>query len=513
MPQRALTARQAAAEAEATPQAVAAVDLGSNSFHMIVGRVDAGQVQIVDRLREPVRLAAGLDAGKRLTPQAEQRALDCLSRFGQRLRGLPRGTVRAVGTNTLRQLHDGGAFLRAASAALGHPVEVIAGREEARLVYLGVAHGLAAGEEWRLVVDIGGGSTELIIGQRFEPTDRESLHMGCVSISQRFFADGRITEQAMEGAMLACGLELRPVKTGFRAARWDTAVGSSGTIKSIGEVVRVAGWSDEGITRPSLKKLRRALVSAGHVDRVQMAGLTDDRRPVFAGGVAVLSAVFKALGIERMLVSDLALREGLLYELLGHIRHEEDVRDRTVDSLLRRYDIDRAHASRVQGTAAALYSQAVATGWSFDCSEADALLGWAARLHEIGLTISHSQFQKHGAYILANADLPGFSQQQQAILAALVRGHRRKLPVDVFETLPENTRECVRRLCVLLRLAVLLHRGRSCAAQPGVQVSTAGNALTVAFPDGWLEHRPLTRFELEEEAAYLNAGGFGLNFV
>ena len=337
--------------------------------------------------------------------------------------------------------------------------------------------------------------------------------MGCVSISQRFFGDGRITEQAMESAMLACGLELRPVKAGFRSSRWDTAVGSSGTIKSIGEVIRAAGWSDEGITRSSLKKLRRSLVSAGHVDRVQMTGLTDDRRPVFPGGVAVLSAVFKALGIERMLVSDLALREGLLYELLGHIRHAEDVRDRTVESLLRRYDIDRTHAGRVQGTAAALYAQATATGWTIECSEADALLAWAARLHEIGLPISHSQFQKHGAYILANADLPGFSQQQQAILAALVRGHRRKLPADVFEVLPETTRECARRLCVLLRLAVLLHRGRSSAAQPGVRLSTAGNALTVAFPDGWLEHRPLTRFELEEEATYLKAGGFSLSFA
>jgi exopolyphosphatase/guanosine-5'-triphosphate,3'-diphosphate pyrophosphatase len=513
MPRTALATRPFLPEPAGTPQAVAAVDLGSNSFHMIVGRLDAGQVQIVDRLREPVRLAAGLDANKRLTPLVEQRALDCLSRFGQRLRGLPQGAVRAVGTNTLRQLHDGGAFLRAASSALGHPVEVIAGREEARLVYLGVAHGLAAGDEWRLVVDIGGGSTELIIGQRFDPTDRESLHMGCVSMSQRFFADGRITEQAMDSAMLACGLELRPVKASFRAALWDRAVGSSGTIKAIGEVVRLAGWSDEGITRQALKKLRRALVSAGHVDRLQLAGLTDDRRPVLAGGVAVLSAVFKALGIERMLVSDLALREGLLYELLGHIRHEEDVRDRTVDSLLRRYDIDRAHASRIQATATALYAAADATGWSFECSEADALLGWAARLHEIGLAISHSQFQKHGAYILANADLPGFSRQQQAILAALVRGHRRKLAPEGLDALPEPTRECVRRLCVLLRLAVLLHRGRSCAAQPGVQLSASGNALTLAFPEGWLEHRPLTRFELQEEAAYLSAGGFNLSFA
>jgi exopolyphosphatase/guanosine-5'-triphosphate,3'-diphosphate pyrophosphatase len=229
--------------------------------------------------------------------------------------------------------------------------------------------------------------------------------------------------------------------------------------------------------------------------------------------VAVLSAVFKTLGVERMLVSDLALREGVLYELLGHIRHEEDVRDRTVESLMRRYDIDRTHAARVQGTARALHAAAGATGWSLDCSEADALLGWAARLHEIGLAISHSQFQKHGAYILANADLPGFSQQQQAILAALVRGHRRKLVPEVFEALPETTRECVRRLCVLLRLAVLLHRGRSCAAQPGVELTASGNTLTLAFPDGWLEHRPLTRFELEEEAAYLRAGGFALGFA
>jgi exopolyphosphatase/guanosine-5'-triphosphate,3'-diphosphate pyrophosphatase len=227
----------------------------------------------------------------------------------------------------------------------------------------------------------------------------------------------------------------------------------------------------------------------------------------------VLSAVFKALDIERMLVSDMALREGLLYELLGHIRHEDDVRDRTVESLLRRYDIDRGHANRVQGTAATLFGQAATTGWTFECSEAGELLGWAAHLHEIGLAISHSQFQKHGAYILANADLPGFSQQQQAILAALVRGHRRKLPVDAFEALPEPTRECARRLCVLLRLAVLLHRGRSSAARCGVRLLADDNNLALSFPAGWLEHRPLTRSELAQEAAYLKAGAVNLSFA
>jgi exopolyphosphatase/guanosine-5'-triphosphate,3'-diphosphate pyrophosphatase len=490
---------------------VAAVDLGSNSFHMVVGRLDNGQLRIVDRLREPVRLAAGLDARKRLTPEATRRALDCLSRFGQRVRELPQGAVRAVGTNTLRQLHDDGEFLRLAEAALGHPIEVIAGREEARLVYLGVAHGLAAGDERRLVVDIGGGSTEVIIGQRFEPRERESLHMGCVSVSQRFFGDGRVSEQAMDHAVLACRVELRPVRGQFRAGRWDTAVGSSGTIKSIGEVVRGSGWADEGITWAALKRLRRALVSVGHVDKVQLPGLTDDRRPVLAGGVAVLSAVFKTLDVEHMQVSDLALREGLLYELLGHIQHEEDVRDRTVESLMRRYDVDRQQARRVQSAALALFSQ-VASAWQLDRDEAPHMLGWAARLHEIGLAIAHSQFHRHGAYIAANADLPGFSRQQQNLLAALIRGHRRKFPAEAFDTLPEPLRRSARQLCVLLRLAVLIHRGRTARGKPRLRIEAAGSDVRLRFPPDWLDAHPLTRSELEQEASLLRPGGFALAF-
>jgi exopolyphosphatase/guanosine-5'-triphosphate,3'-diphosphate pyrophosphatase len=490
---------------------VAAVDLGSNSFHMVVGRLDNGQLRILDRLREPVRLAAGLDARKRLTADAQKRALDCLSRFAQRVRDLPQGTVRAVGTNTLRQLHDDGEFLRLAEAALGHPIEVIAGREEARLVYLGVAHGLAAGDERRLVVDIGGGSTEVIIGQRFEPRERESLHMGCVSISQRFFGDGRVSDQAMDDAMLACRVELRPVRGQFRAGRWDTAVGSSGTIKAIGDVVRGSAWADEGITWPALKRLRRALVAAGHIDKLQLPGLTDDRRPVLAGGVAVLSAVFKTLDIEHMRVSDLALREGLLYELLGHIQHEEDVRDRTVESLMRRYDVDRPQARRVQSAALALFSQVAAT-WQLDRDEAARMLGWAAKLHEIGLAISHSQFHRHGAYIAANADLPGFSRQQQVLLAALIRGHRRKLTSEGFDALPEPMRRPARQLCVLLRLAVLIHRGRTARGKPRLRVEAVGNELRLHFPPDWLDGHPLTRSELAQEASLLRPGGFGLAF-
>ena len=401
-----------------TTKIIAAVDLGSNSFHMIVAQIENDQLQVIDRLKEMVRLGAGLTRRKHLTHEASERALDCLSRFGQRLRSLPVESVRVVGTNTLRQVQDGGKFLRQAQAALGHRIEVIAGREEARLVYLGVAHGLADDDDQsrRLVVDIGGGSTELIIGQGMEAQERESLHMGCVSYSQRFFPDGEITERAMNAALIAGRLEARPHQTTYNASHWLQAVGSSGTIKAIQDVVQAAGWSGSDVNRKSLKKLRRTLIKARHLDALNLEGLSEDRKPVFAGGVAVLSAVFQALDIEQMRVSDLALREGLLFEMLGSIDHH-DVRDRTVDTLIQRYSLDEAQGQLVAATAAALFAQ-VQAPWKLANEQHAQLLHWAARLHEIGLAISHASFHNHGAYILANADLPGFSRQQQKILAS-----------------------------------------------------------------------------------------------
>jgi exopolyphosphatase/guanosine-5'-triphosphate,3'-diphosphate pyrophosphatase len=493
----------------AAPQTVAAVDLGSNSFHMIVARIENGQLQIIDRLKEMVQLGAGLGEDKLLSKDAETRALDCLERFGQRLRSLPRGAVRAVGTNTLRQVRDGGTFLRQAELALGHPVEVISGREEARLVYLGVAHGLA-GSEVRLVVDIGGGSTELIIGEGFHAQSMESLHMGCVSLSRRFFPDGVVTEKAMKAAVIAGRLEVRPVRSMFSNGQWQVAIGSSGTIKAIRNIAQVFGWCDDGITRRSLKKLRRALIAAGHTGKLQIEGLTDERRAVLPGGVAVLSAVFKGLDIDRMQVSDEALREGLLYELLGYIRHE-DVRDLTVDSLSKRYGIDDQQARRVELSAIRLLGQA-----SRDCHidevEHSELLAWAARLHEIGLAVAHSSFHKHGAYLVANSDLSGFSRQQQLVLAALIRGHRRRFPVEVFATLPERMREPAEKLCILLRLAVLLHRGRSSLGKAAVNLSVDGRNLSARFPKGWLAKHPLTHEELAQEANFLKTAGYVLEF-
>jgi exopolyphosphatase/guanosine-5'-triphosphate,3'-diphosphate pyrophosphatase len=457
-----------------------------------------------------VRLGEGLTENKFLEPEVADRALACLERFGQRLRDFPPGSVRAVGTNTMRQLRPETRFGEQAELALGHPIEVIAGREEARLVYLGIAHGLAAGPERRLAVDIGGGSTEIIVGQGFSPRLRESLHMGCVSMSKRYFADGRISAKSMERAELSAALEVQPVRELFRRARWIKAVGSSGTIKSIGSVVAAEGWSEDGITAESLKQLRDALVDSGKVSALSLKGLSEERKPVFVGGVAVLRAVFETLDIAHMQVSDYALREGVIYEMMGRGRHE-DVRERTVAGLCRQFHTDQPHGHRVESTALALYRQ-VASAWCIDSLNHARMLSWAARLHEIGLMVSHTQYQKHGAYLLRNADLAGFTRQEQGVLAALVLGHRRKFPITDFLALPRGVQDCTRRLCVILRLAVLLHRGRSDSDQPSPNLLADGDTLSIGFPDDWLTHHPLTQLELEQESTLLAAAGITLGF-
>jgi exopolyphosphatase/guanosine-5'-triphosphate,3'-diphosphate pyrophosphatase len=499
--------RQETADLQET---IASIDLGSNSFHMIVVRAQEGNLQIIDKLREMVRLGEGLTEDKHLDPVVAERALACLERFGQRLRTLPRSNVRAVGTNTMRQLAYSDDFLGRAERALGHEIEVIAGREEARLIYLGVAHGLAAGDERRLVVDIGGGSTELIIGVGFSPELRESLHMGCVSISQGYFKQGQITAKAMKQAELACEVELQPFSSQFREGGWKRAVGSSGTIKAIREVVIQEGWSEAGITLSSLERLSRALVDAGSIDRLELKGLTEERKPVFPGGVAVLLAVFRSVGIEQMQVSDEALREGLIYDMIGRSQHE-DVRDRTIKHLSNRYNIDEAQAQRVDRTAQALFNQCLKS-WNLADPEFSSMLSWAAQIHEIGLAVSHSGFHKHGAYLIENSDLSGFSHQEQRLLAALVRGHRRRFPGAVFEALASDLVNSAKQLCVLLRLAVLLHRGRSATLKPTCLLEAQDNRLNLEFPEGWLEGHPLTQTELEQEAENLRQAGFELSF-
>jgi exopolyphosphatase/guanosine-5'-triphosphate,3'-diphosphate pyrophosphatase len=311
--------------------------------------------------------------------------------------------------------------------------------------------------------------------------------------------------------VLAGRVELRPVRWQFSSDRWSAVVGSSGTIKAIEKVAVANGWSDAGISKSALKKIRRALASVSHIDDLRLDGLADDRRPVFAGGVAVLSAVFKALNIKHMQVSELALREGLLYELLGHVRHI-DVRETTVRSLVQRFGIDQKQADRVERTALALIKQ-VEQAWNLNQPGLERMLAWSALLHEIGLVISHGSFHKHGAYILANADMPGFSREQQALLAALVRVHRRKYVTTIFDSLPELFRDTARRLAVLLRLSVMMHRGRSGSQKPPVRIHANDAEIRLEFPEHWLEAHPLTEAELSREAEWLRGAGFTLQYA
>ena len=489
----------------------AAIDLGSNSFHMIVARINNGHIQVLDRLREMVQLAAGLDGRNRLSEESQQRALDCLARFGQRLRHIPPSQLRIVGTNTLRLARNSTEFLARAEAVLGHSVEVISGPEEARLIYLGVMHSVAAIPGRRLVVDIGGGSTELIIGEQFEPLHLTSLKMGCVSVSRACFDDGRLTEARMHKADLLVQLRLEPVGEEYRDLGWQVVTGASGTIKAIQEVIAREGWSREGITVEALRRLRGALLETGHTAAIATRWqLEPARAQVFAGGFAVLHGLYGALGVARMEVSDGALREGLIYDLQGRIRHE-DVRDRTIATVTHRYELDDAQAKRVLATAQELLKQTF-SAWNLEVEACAHVLDWAARLHEIGLVLSHQDYHKHGAYLLQYADLPGFSRSDQTLLAALVRRHRRSFPPDAFAHLPKEWAQPIQRLGVLLRLAVMLHRSRSRQSLPPLTLNVNGQRLELRFPEDWLAGHPLTRADLENEAGYLRKAGFRLDF-
>jgi exopolyphosphatase/guanosine-5'-triphosphate,3'-diphosphate pyrophosphatase len=488
---------------------IAAVDLGSNSFHMKVARVVDGQLAVIDRMRDSVRLAAGLDESEKLSGKVCRRSLVTLERFGQRLRNIPPDNVRTVGTSTLRRARNSEAFLADAQAALGHPIEVISGREEARLIYLGVAHSSAQDTGRRLVVDIGGGSTELIIGQQFDALRTESLDMGCVGTSREFFPDGAIDARRMRKAEMAARQELEGVEESYRRLGWDSAIGASGTVRNVWQVLHDQAWSRKGITAKGVKKLREALIQAGHAERLDLRGLQPARAPVFAGGVAILSAIFDALGVKTMSCSDGALREGLLYDLIGRLGHQ-DVREATIDNLARRYRAEEDQAQRVAASAGFLLGR-VADAWDLGEQRYTHLLEWAARLHEIGLDIAHSEYHRHGAYILRNADLPGFSRQEQAEVAALVHVHRRKFDLHQFDDLPRNHRSRLLTLAILLRIAVVLHRGRLDVDLAGVHVEAGESWLRLEFARKWLSEHPLTEADLTREKAYLKAAGVELN--
>lgn len=490
------------------PEPYAALDLGSNSFHLLIAHFSGGKMQVLDRHKDNVRFAAGLDHQNRLDADTQQRALDSLARMAERLRDIPRERIRVVGTNTLRAACNAGAFLKQAESILRVPINIISGTEEARLIYLGTANDFSPHQRRRLVVDIGGGSTEIVIGLD-QPSLLQSLPVGCVSFSRRFFSEGVISsDAAFQKAVKAAQQELSPHVERFRG-QWEEAVGSSGTIRAVGRIAAANQWSEDGaITPAALQHMRRALQPIRRIQQLKLNGLSKERTDIFPGGLAILTAVMQELEIDRLMPSEYALREGVIHDLAGRFEHR-DTRVATIAYFQKQYRVDQAHAERV-ATLALLWLEQVRDRLDYPYQDACNLLRWAAQLHEIGLSIAHGSFHKHGAYILRNADMPGFSRQEQARLAFLVLNQRRKpKPVEMMENMQPNW-----LLTSLLRLACIFFRRRQPrSVPPGMGVTAGSQGLTLTLPASWSRNNPLTTADLEDEVILMQAVGFTLTVV
>ena len=485
---------------------IAAIDLGSNSFHMVLAKTDQREIRILERIGEKVQLAAGISAELDLQDDAIERGLDCLRRFAQLIHGLPEGAVRVVGTSSLRVAHNRQTFIQRAEEILGHDVDVISGREEARLIYLGVSHTLADMLGKRLVVDIGGGSTEFIIGQQFESQLRGSLQMGCVSFTQRFFKDGKVTQARYQQAYTAARLELMELEQSLRRLGWQETVGASGTIRSVSQALAAAGQSNGEINSEGLTWLKRQVLEIGDINKIEIAGVKPERNAILPAGLAIIEAIFDALSIEQMKPCDGALREGVLYDLLGRHQHE-DVRERSIQALMERSHVDIEHAQKVECKALQALEQ-VADAWQLNEEWHADILSWAARVHEVGLDIAHYHYHKHGAYLVEHSDLSGFSRQDQQMLALLVRGHRRNIPKERFNEFTEDGQQLL-LLCILLRFSILLHHIRGSQEVPELELIPSTNSLHIRFPKNWLANNPLTVADFEKEAGWLER----INFV
>jgi exopolyphosphatase/guanosine-5'-triphosphate,3'-diphosphate pyrophosphatase len=487
----------------------AAVDLGSNSFHMVIARLNEGRLQIVDRIKERVRLAEGMDAQRRMSVEAMGRGIDCLALFAERLTNIKPDQIRIAGTYTLRRASNAREFVSEATKVLNHPIEIISGQEEARLIYQGVAHTQHI-EGQVLVVDIGGGSTELIIGEGFDHKALTSRKMGCVSFTQHFFANGKLSEKAFNGAVLETQHQLAPIINQYRKLGWQSCLGSSGSIRTVRDVLQGEGWTDGAITLAGLERLKREMLDHKRVDQLKLAGLTEERQEVFAAAVAILLGLFTSLPIERMEYSDGALREGLLYEFEERLQHH-DIRERTALALSTHYRIDKRQANRVEQSVLALFD-ALSGPWEMPEEPYRAILGWAARLHEIGLAINYSGIHRHSAYILQHTDLPGFNQDDQALLAALVRFQRKGLKLSELPPLPNHDEQTVLRCIRILRLAVAAHHRRQDNLLPEWKVQAAEDQLVVTLPIDWCDENRLLMQNLEKEHRYCQEQGWPLLF-
>ncbi|MFA0413187.1 guanosine-5'-triphosphate,3'-diphosphate diphosphatase [Vibrio renipiscarius] len=471
----------------------AAIDLGSNSFHMLVVRHIDGSVQTMAKIKRKVRLAAGLNEHNSLSQEAMQRGWDCLSLFAERLQDIPQENIRIVGTATLRTATNVDVFLEKANQILGYKIEVIGGEEEAATIYKGVAH-TSGGSGRRLVVDIGGASTELIIGEGFEAKALTSLKMGCVTWLDRHFKDRQLNITNFNHAIEAAKATLHPIFEQYTELGWDVCVGASGTVQALQEIMLAQGM-DEVITHAKLKRLQKQAMLADHLEELDIEGLTLERALVFPSGLSILIAIFELLNIDSMTLAGGALREGLVYEMVDELK-QDDIRARTIASVQSRYQIDDIYGQQVANLAQRLLSQCE-PDWLVE-QQAIAMLTTAAKLHEIGLAIDIKKGGEHAAYLLKNLDLPGYTRAQKYLLAEVVRRYREQL-----NSLPEQhaiSSASAKRVLRLLRLSVQLTHRRQQALEPNVILQSEGDKLTLFIDAQWLASNPLTASELEIEA-------------
>lgn len=476
---------------------LAAIDLGSNSFRLEIGRLDHGHIQRIEYIKETVRQGNGLDDDRNLSEESMQRGWDCLSRFSERLSNFKRTQVRAVATQTLREARNRDVFIKKANQLLGFPIDVISGREEARLIYLGVAHLLPQSDERRLVIDIGGRSTELILGKGYKSHLTESYRLGSVAWSLRCFENGRLDTYNFHRAQVSAQAILDEAAAGFDKANWDVAYGASGTVGAVADVLVAKGYAPGIIRREALDWLYNSLLRAGHIDKVNLAGLKEDRRAVISGGVSILRCLFDLLDLQELHVADGALRQGLLFDLLNREDANTDVRSASIARLATKFSVDASHSKRVATTAAKFLESILQDAPRAHQERLLRKTIWAADVHEIGARISHTEYHKHGAYILDNADAPGFANAELHRLSLLVYGHRGKLK-KISETIGDMDFTCQ---LLALRLAVIICHARRAPDLQGIQLQPKDNGFKLQLSLVWQKSYPQSTYLLHEESA------------
>lgn len=487
----------------------AALDIGSNSFHLVIARVVAGSLQTVQKIKQKVRLAEGLNHKNILSEEAMERGLTTLQSMAESMQGLEPSHVRVVATHTLRKARNAKVFLSKARKVFPYPIEIISGPEEARLIYTGIAN-TTQSEGNRLVIDIGGGSTEFAVGEHLLPMMCKSVQMGCVSYQQRYFADGLMTKKAFQAAITSARQEIELLVGNLQRYTWETNIGASGTIRAICSVLSAQAGSENDIkiTKAGLTELMQTCCEIGHSEQLNLPGLTDDRKAVFAAGLSILLGIFRSLNLDAMEVSSAALREGVLYEAHDNGANT-NIRERTAQSIATRYDVDTHFAKKVWATSIKIY-ELTANVWDIDTWDLRHLLGWSALLHEVGLQINSRGVQRHSSYIIEQTDLPGFNQEQQKLMATLIRYHRKKVKTAELPTFVNYNEEVVLKLLVILRLGIILNTNRQESQLPEFGIEIVEQKIILSFPENWFDLSPLLLADLQQENRYIESTGMSI---